>query len=69
MFPFYLRYKEAWLREVMLYDKEMICYQTKEDGKVKLTYKLEGIQRDAGKSCVEQLIPMYANIYVKQVVL
>lgn len=69
VFPFYLRYKEAWLREVMLYDKEMICYQTKEDGKVKLTYKLEGIQRDAGKSCVEQLIPMYANIYVKQFVL
>lgn len=68
VFPFYLKFKEAWLREVMLYDKEMICYQTKEEGKVKLTYKLEGAEKEE-KQHVEQLIPMYANIYVKQFVL
>ena len=69
VFPFYLKYEEAWLREVMLYDKVMLCYQTKDDGKVRLTYELKEKQEEEGKECVEQLTPMYANIYVKQFVL
>lgn len=69
VFPFYLKYKKEWLREVMLYDKVILSYQTKEDGKVKLSYKMEGTRRDTPKQYVEQLLPMYANIYVKQFVL
>lgn len=69
VFPFYLKYKKEWLREVMLYDKVMISYQTEEGGKVKLTYTLKDDREEEGETCVEQLTPMYANIYVKQFVL
>ena len=63
VFPFYLKYKEDWLREVLLHDKILIQYKAKEDGKVKLTYK-------AGRDViVEPLQPVYANIYVKEFVL
>ena len=53
----------------MLYDKAMISYQTREGGKVKLTYTLKDNQKEEGEACIEQLTPMYANIYVKQFVL
>ncbi|WP_461817729.1 DUF5717 family protein, partial [Faecalimonas sp.] len=63
IFPFYLKYKEEWLREVLLHDKILIQYKAKEDGKVKLTYK---VGRD---TIVEPLQPVYGNIYVKEFVL
>lgn len=63
VFPFYLKYKEEWLREVLLHDKILIQYQAREEGKVKLTYKLNR------GTVTEQLQPVYANIYVKEFVL
>ena len=47
----------------MLHDKILIQYKAKEDGKVKLTYK---VGRD---TIVEPLQPVYGNIYVKEFVL
>lgn len=63
VFPFYLKYKEEWLREVLLYDKIFIQYKAKENGKVKLIYKV------GRETIVEPLQPVYANIYVKEFVL
>ncbi|WP_461810502.1 DUF5717 family protein [Faecalimonas sp.] len=63
VFPFYLEYKEEWLQEVLLHDKVMIQYKAKKDGKVKLLYKI------GRKTIVEELQPVYANIYVKEFIL
>lgn len=69
VFPFYLKYREAWLREVMLYDKVLVEYQAKEQGRVKLTYKMDGPKDRFQQQYVEQPVPVYADIYVKQFVL
>ncbi len=69
IFPFYLNYPVAWLREAQLYDKDMISYRSKPGAKVKLYYKIaEGDQETLGYRC-EVLMPVYENIYVKQFVL
>ena len=69
IFPFYLNYKESWLREVQLYDRAMISYQASPGGKVKLIYKMRrGELEDLGYQ-TESLTPMYENIYVKDFIL
>ena len=69
IFPYYLNYREEWLRELQLYNKVMISYQAKPEGKVKLYYKMKRGNRDELGYRVEALMPMYGNLYVKQFVL
>ncbi|MGN1266321.1 MAG: DUF5717 family protein [Dorea sp.] len=69
VFPWYLKYKEEWLREVQLYDKSMIGYQAAPGNRVKLHYKMKNGGREALGYKSEVLIPIYENIYVKQFVL
>ncbi len=69
IFPFYLNYKESWLREVQLYDRSMVSYQAEPGGKVKIIYKMRrGGLEDLGYQ-TESLTPMYENIYVKDFIL
>lgn len=69
IFPFYLRYKEEWLRELQLYDKSMIEYHARPGSRVKLAYKMRRGNRDELGYHGEVLMPMYENLYVKQFVL
>ena len=69
VFPFYLNYREEWQRELQLYNKVMISYQARPEGKVKLYYKMKHGSRDELGYRVEALMPMYGNLYVKQFVL
>lgn len=41
IFPFYLKYPKAWLREVMLYDKTIIEYRAKKGSQVMIEYKIK----------------------------
>lgn len=69
IFPEYLRYREAWLREVQLYDKTMVAYQGRPEGKVTLFYKIRRGEREELGYHEETLMPVYENLYVKQFVL
>ena len=69
IFPFYLRYKEAWLRELQLYNKSMIEYHASPGSRVKLAYKTRKGNRDELGYHTEILMPMYENLYVKQFML
>ena len=69
IFPEYLRYREAWLREVQLYDKTMVAYQGRPEGKVTLFYKVRRGEREELGYQEETLMPVYENLYVKQFVL
>lgn len=68
--PFFLNYKESWLREVQLYDKVIVGYKAKYGTKVKIVYK---IKQDSAEEEVsyqtEILSPVYENLYIKQFVL
>lgn len=69
VFPFYLKYKEQWLREVQLYDRIMIEYRAARGGKVRITYKMRhGDVEELGYH-TESLTPVYENIYVKEFIL
>lgn len=69
VFPFYMNYRESWLREVLLHDKVLISYQAREHGKVKLVYKMDCERSKLQEQHIESLAPMYEDIYVKQFVL
>ena len=69
IFPFYLRYKEAWLRELQLYNKSMIEYHASPGSRVKLAYKTRKGNRDELGYHTEIMMPMYENLYVKQFML
>ena len=69
IFPFYLSYRESWLRELQLYDKSMIFYRAKPGNSVKLCYKMKtGVREELGYHS-ETLLPVFENLYVKQYVL
>ena len=69
VFPYYLSYKETWLREVQLYDRVMISYQASPGSRVKLFYKIRrGKKEGLGYQC-ETMMPVYGDLYVKQFVL
>lgn len=69
IFPFYLSYKEEWLRELQLYDKSMIVYSAKPGSTVKLFYKMKKGTREELGYHSETLLPVFENLYVKQYVL
>lgn len=69
VFPFYLQYKKEWLREVQLYDKTMISYQSAPGSRVTLYYKVKQGNRDGLGYRSEAMMPVYENLYVKQFVL
>ena len=69
VFPFYLRFKEEWIREVQLHDKSMIEYQAAPGSRVKLFYKVRRGKREELGYHTEVLMPVYENIYVKQFIL
>ena len=69
VFPYYQNYKEEWMREVQLYDKDMISYRSNPGSKVKLCYKKRRGTREELGYRSELLMPMYENLYVKQFVL
>lgn len=67
VFPFYLTYPEAWLREVQLFDKILIQYKAKHaDSRVKLHYQIVRDEQEGVGFEAEILIPTYENIYVKE---
>lgn len=65
VFPFYLKYKDEWLREVQLYDKYMVEYSAKPDSRVEIEYQI----LENGKTSLEYkkeiMVPMYESLYVK----
>jgi len=63
VFPFFLQYPQKWLKEVQLYDKVLVSYQSILGGKVKVYYRM------AGDYHFETLSPMYEGVYVKEFVL
>ncbi|MGL6202239.1 MAG: DUF5717 family protein [Lachnospiraceae bacterium] len=65
VFPFYLKFNPSWLREVQLYDKYMIEYCAKSDGKVEVEYQITQGERDSLEYKTEILLPMYENLYVR----
>lgn len=65
VFPFYLEYDEAWLRETQLYDKVMVEYRASKGGKVRIFYKMKNGESEELDYRSEGLTPMYENIYVK----
>lgn len=69
IFPYYLKYRDDWLKELQLYDKTMILYQASPGSCVKLYYKLKKNGRESLGYQSELLTPMYENLYVKQFVL
>lgn len=69
IFPEYLRYQEAWLREVQLYDKVMVSYQAAPGSRVTLFYKIRRGEREELGFREETLLPVYENLYVKQFIL
>lgn len=69
VFPFYMKYKESWLRELQLYDKSMVFYRAKPGSSVKLFYKMKrGMREELGYHS-ESLLPVFENLYVKQYIL
>ncbi len=69
VFPYYLQYKEEWLRELQLYDKVMISYQARPGSRVTLYYKMKHGNRDELGYQNEVMMPVYENLYVRQFVL
>ena len=69
VFPYYLRYKDEWLRELQLYDKVMISYQARPGSRVTLYYKMKHGNRDELGYQNEVMMPVYENLYVRQFVL
>ncbi len=67
--PGYMKYKDAWLREVQLYDKAMIFYQAADGSKVQLFYKRKTEERESLGYQSEILVPVFENLYVKQFIL
>ena len=64
IFAFYQEYPKQWLREMQLYDKKILEYRAKKDGKVKIFYRLNQEELK-----VEMLMPSYENTYVKEFIL
>lgn len=69
VFPYYMEYKEEWLRELQLYDKTMISYQSRQGSRVTLYHKMRHGGREELGYQSEVLMPVYENLYVKQFVL
>ena len=69
VFPFYLNYDEAWLRELQLYDKSMVFYQGEPGSSVELYCKMRRGGREELGYHKETLLPVFENLYVKQFVL
>lgn len=69
IFPFYLKHKESWLREAQLYDKTLVSYCAKPNGKVSIIYKGRRADVEDLGYRTESLTPVYGNIYVKDFVL
>lgn len=69
VFPYYMKYKEEWLRELQLYDKAMISYQSRQGSRVTLHHKMRHGNREELGYQSEVLMPVYENLYVKQFVL
>ena len=68
VFPFYLSYPQDWLKEIQLYDKVVVEYQSSLGGKVKIVYRIKsGEERTEYRA--EALLPMYDNVYIKEFVL
>ncbi|MGO5051281.1 DUF5717 family protein [Lachnospiraceae bacterium LCP25S3_G4] len=67
--PMFMQYDEEWLREFQIWDKTMIDYVAKENGKVKISYQLLKENEETVEFVTESIAPMYENIYVKSFVL
>ena len=64
IFAFYQNYPKSWLKEMQLYDKKIVEYHSKMDGKVKIFYRV-----NHGEQQVESLFSTYENTYVKEFIL
>ncbi len=69
VFPYYLNYRESWLRELQLYDKSMICYRARPGSVIRLFYKKRKNGREELGYHSETLLPVFGDIYVKEYVL
>ena len=67
--PCYMKYREAWLREVQLYDKAMIFYHAAPGSKVKLFYTVKSGKGESFGYRSEVLLPVFEDLYVKQFIL
>lgn len=65
IFPFYMKYKEEWLREVQLYDKTFVSYQASPGSRVRLHYKIRKNSKEGLGFRTETMLPVYGNIYVR----
>ncbi len=64
IFTFYQEYPKQWLKETLLYDKKIVEYHSRSDGKVKICYRL-----NRGEWLTETLFATYENTYVKEFIL
>lgn len=66
-FPFYLKYKDSWLREVMLYDKIMLEYRANKESQVFIEYRIrKNREDDTDMVYQKEIMPVsYENIHVK----
>ena len=69
VFAFYLEYPQEWLREVQLYDKVLVEYQSSINGKVKIHYRIQKEGQPAEDYHSEVLLSVYDNLFVKEFVL
>lgn len=69
VFPFYLCFPDKWLKQMQIYDKVMVEYQSVLKGKVKIVYRIIKTGEVEVDESAETLLPVYDNIYIKEFVL
>lgn len=69
VFGFYLTYPQAWLQEVLLYDKVIVEYKGDEESRVRICYQINRNETEGVDYQSEVLQPVYENIYIKEFVL
>nr|WP_317282377.1 DUF5717 family protein [uncultured Sellimonas sp.] len=71
IFPFYLKYQDSWLREMMLYDKIMIEYRANKGSQVIIEYKIRKTksEEDTLHYQKEVMPAVYEDIHVKEFIL
>ncbi|HIW20505.1 MAG TPA: hypothetical protein H9887_00560 [Candidatus Dorea intestinavium] len=67
--PFFMNYPSRWLRELQIYDKVYVSYQTKKTSRVILHYKLRRGNKEELSFRKEALMPVFDGFYVKDFVL
>ena len=69
VFDFYANYDEKWLQEVLLYDKTLLSYRSKEGGRVRVSYTIKDRDHKIILQEIDQVAPAYFPLYTKEFIL